>query len=665
MSRYLSLIIFLSFSIIAQLSAQNAVTPIDYRIDNSFYHIGINYTIEDDINLNSQLTLEYKVKGSSQYLSGALSMRAHPELIIDGIQQDLNYHAASACFLTPDTEYDIKLNLTDPDGGDVVTEFTTKTKSFPEYGTNVKYVSPGNGGGSGSLSNPFLGLQEAADNATAGDHFMVNDGTYSDFDLNVSGTENNPISFVSSNLHGAVIDGNNISTGILELGVFNDSLSYIMIDGFKIQNGRWGIDAQNTIHLTVQNCFIEDVDYGIVNRRANGWEHDQYFYNNTISGRTNWPQSGIPGERGIDIRGNNNVIAYNSINNFGDGISTDGPPYKTSYSLDIYNNDITEVVDDLIEVDGTVSNTRVYNNRGFNGRMGVSLAPIFGGPCYVFRNQFYNLETSAYKMNRGPSGLVIVNNSSVKILNGMSSDSGWQNTYFRNNLIVGSRYCFEEYGLVTGSNDDWDYDAFLSTRSGTSGNEWFKWDNVRYTDVDALNASSLLEENALEMDFSDFEDISIPASYTTSYNPSQRDLSPTSNSMAIDQGAYIENLNDPYVTDALTDLGFHEYGQNLPEYGADYTVASCTDGIKNGDEIYVDCGGSCTECNDCPYDQINITDELLPIDLNLKTSDYIHTNSITPINADVILSAENSIELNIGFETVLGAKILINISTCN
>ena len=46
----------------------------------------------------------------------------------------------------------------------------------------------------------------------------------------------------------------------------------------------------------------------------------------------------IPSERGIDIRGNRNVVSFNSISDFGDGISTDGAPYKVSYALDIHNN---------------------------------------------------------------------------------------------------------------------------------------------------------------------------------------------------------------------------------------------------------------------------------------------------------------------------------------
>ncbi len=655
------------FSVLSFLTiqAQNAVSLTEIKVESTFHHISIHCNITGDINLDSEMGIEFRPKNSGSYMPGAMSMRAHPGLIIDGSSFSMNFHAASAMFLTPDTEYDVKVTLTDPDGGDIVSDIVVSTKAIPATGSNVKYVSPGSGGGSGTIANPYLGLQSAADAAMPGDHFIVAPGNYDSFSFNTSGTAVDPISFESEILHGAIIDGAGTSTGVVTLGVFDDSLSYVHIDGFKIMNGARGIDAQNTIYLTVQNCYIEQVDNGILNRRANGWEHDQYFYNNTLIGNTAWPQSGIPGERGIDIRGNNNVIANNTISYFGDGISTDGPPYLTSYSLDIYNNDIHHIVDDLIEVDGSISNTRVYSNRGFNGRMGVSLAPIFGGPCYVFRNQFFNLETSAFKMNRGPSGLVIVHNTSVKIENGMSSPSGWQNTYFRNNVVVGSRYCFEEYGLVSGSVDDWDYDAYFSTRSGTNSEPWFKWDNIKYPDVPTLQSNTTIENNSIAVDYSDFNDITIPTAYTTSYDPSQRDLSPVSGSAVIDAGATLDNLNVGFVTDGLSDIGCIEDGQPIPTYGAEYIFSTCDDGIKNGDETYVDCGGSCTACDDCPYATITISDMPLDQDLDLKTSDWIMSNAIIPHDRTVVLKAANFIELLSGFETVLGADLLVEPEGCN
>ena len=121
------------------------------RIDATFENIGINYTISGDDDLNSSLQIKYKVQGSSTYKNGAMSMRAHPGLIVDGSALNMNFHAASAMYLKPNTTYNIQLVLTDPDGGSVTTTVTTKTKAIPQPSLNsIKYVSPGSGGGAGN-----------------------------------------------------------------------------------------------------------------------------------------------------------------------------------------------------------------------------------------------------------------------------------------------------------------------------------------------------------------------------------------------------------------------------------------------------------------------------------------------------------------------------------
>jgi hypothetical protein len=543
-------------------------------LNSTFEHISAHLNISGDDNHNSSMVFEYKLKGTSSYNLSAQIMRAFPDMEVDGAPLNENFHAGSAMFLQPNSEYDIRVTVNDPDGGGSVIDtsyFTKKIPTAPDDG-NIIYVAPGNGGGSGTSGNPYLGIQSAVDNAVAGDILEVANGTYSVFTITNSGTENLPIVIRSTNLHGAIIDGVNTASGIVTVGSFGDSTHHIIIDGFEIKNGSWGIDAQNTQYLTVKNNKINDVDFGFYNRRENGWEHDQYITNNEFIGRTSWPQLNgeIPSERGIDIRGNRNVISYNSISDFGDGISTDGPPYKVSYALDIHNNFINRIVDDIIEVDGILSNVRVYRNSGFNGRMGVSLAPIFGGPAYVFRNEFYNLETSTFKMNRSPAGLFIVNNSSVKEGKGTTSDSGWQNTVFKNNAIVSSHYCFEEFGLISGSIDDWNFNGYKSLRSGNASQPWFKWDNVQYNDVAALSSSGLLALNSLGIVLADFTSATIPTDYSTEAFPINVDLVPSMGSTLVDNGTDLNNIQNTFIADGMPDIGAYEKGQVLPNYGHDF-----------------------------------------------------------------------------------------------
>jgi len=346
----------------SDVAAQNAVTPGTIRTDATFENISINYAIAGDVNRNSSLTLRYRAVGALNFEDGAITMRAFPGMIIDGSSTSRNFHAGSCMYLNPATTYEVELTLSDPNGGGTVTSEFVTTKSIPQPASsaNIRYVSPGNGGGNGTINSPYLGLQAAANNAQAGDHFIVSAGNYDAYDLQTSGTASNPISFISEPQHGAVINGAGTDTGVITLGTFNTGVSHIIIDGFTIENGVAGIDAQNTQFITVRNNILQNVDYGYVNRRENGLESDQYITNNLFVGTTGWPQSFIPNERGVDIRGNNNVVSYNTIRNFGDGVSTDGPAYETSYSLDIHNNDIQNIVDDHIEVDGILWRARIH-----------------------------------------------------------------------------------------------------------------------------------------------------------------------------------------------------------------------------------------------------------------------------------------------------------------
>ncbi len=571
---FIAIIIFVSTSFISAQAVDEMLLS-RVHINPTFEHIAVHVDIIGDDNLNSEMLIEFRPQGSAAFLPGSLVMRAYPDMVVGDSLLNMNFHAGSAMHLMPNTEYDLRLTLQDSDGGSQVIDTSASTNKFPTVGSsnNTLYVVPGTGGGDGSIGTPFQGIQAAVSAAVAGDIIEVSDGLYTPFVLDESGTEDLPIVIKSTNLHGAIIDGNNTSTAVVTIGVFDDSTRYVIIDGFDIKNGKWGIDAQNTQYLAIKNNKISDVDFGIYNRRANGWEHDQYIFNNEIIGRTLWPQTNgeIPAERGVDIRGNRNVVSHNMISDFGDGISTDGPPYKISYALDIHHNDITRVVDDIIEIDGSISNTRVYNNRGYNGRMGVSVAPVFGGPAYIFRNEFYNLKSSAFKMNRQPAGLVIVNNSVVKLNRGLTSDNGWQNTVFKNNAILSSEYVFEEYGLVAGSIDDWNYNGYKSLRSGTSGAPWFKWDNIRYNNIATITSSGVTEANSIGIDFSDFVDVSMPQSYAIEALTSANDFQLPLASTLIDAGVAFDNVLDHELINGSPDIGAYEFGQIPTRYGHDFS----------------------------------------------------------------------------------------------
>lgn len=92
---------------------------------------------------------------------------------------------------------------------------------------------------------------------------------------------------------------------------------------------------------------------------------------------------------------------------------------------------------------------------------------------------------------------------------------------------------------------------------------------------------------------------------------------------------------------------------------------SCFDGIKNGDELYVDCGGSyCAPCDEC---QINLALNANYIEDNIlfRASDYIEIKGTIDEDLSVVLQAEEEILLKPHFEVSINTVFHAYIEDCN
>ena len=114
--------------------------------------------------------------------------------------------------------------------------------------------------------------------------------------------------------------------------------------------------------------MIRDVDFGVINRRGNGWRLTRRWAT-TSSTAGHLARHGNPQERGIDLRGTGNVICRNRVSYFGDCISVQ-PSTGPSYGNDVVGNDAAHCVDDGIEIDYNQANVRVWRNRVTNARHG-------------------------------------------------------------------------------------------------------------------------------------------------------------------------------------------------------------------------------------------------------------------------------------------------------
>jgi uncharacterized repeat protein (TIGR01451 family) len=548
--------------------AGDDVIPGEVRSTPTFEHIGALWWIEGDDDLDSAMSLEFRPQGESTWQPGAPAMRAYPTIRVDDGPLGLNYWAASALFLEPGKVYELRLTLSDPDGGGETRTITatTRTEPQPDPGGRQLYVVPGEGGGDGSVENPFQGMQAAADAAQPGDVFHVSAGTYDGFQLLASGTDGHPIVFHGPGDGTAIVDGGDTDRGVVTLGEWDRAIGHVIVEGLTIQDGYWGVDAQHSHDIVIRRNVIQDVGFGVYNRRGDGLEGNQTVCDNVIEGRTPWPGSGIPSERGIDLRGYGNVVCHNTVRHFGDCISVQ-PFTGPSYGNDVYGNDATYCVDDGIEIDYNQANARVWRNRVMNARMGVSVQPIRGGPAYIFRNEFFNLENVPVKMHNYTTGFYVAHNTGAKHGDGHGDNGAmWRNAVFRNNLFLGTRYAFEFVTVADEGFRDLDYDAWGTTRAvGGPDAPYFKWDNVRYNRLIDLPAG--VEDHGVEATFDHLENATLPADWDAAAEPGSRDLRLVVSAPEIDAGTALPNLNDAFALSGWPDMGAFEYGEPLPEYG--------------------------------------------------------------------------------------------------
>jgi len=301
-----------------------------------------------------------------------------------------------------------------------------------------------------------------------------------------------------------------------------------------------------------------------------------------IVGRVQWPGSGIPSERGIDLKGWGNVVCHNRVRYFGDCVSVQ-PSTGASFGNDVFGNDASYCVDDGIEVDYNQANVRVWRNRVMNSRMGVSVQPIRGGPAYILRNEFFNLESVPIKMHNQTTGFFVVHNTGVKHEDGHGDNGAmWRNTVFRNNLFLGTEYAFEFTTVADEGFRDFDFNAWGTSREiGNPGDPWFKWDNIRYDRLADLWAIGV-ELNGVEADFSDLTNPQLPPAWNQPAEPGSRDLRLVPGATEIDSGVALANLNGGFVIHGPPDMGAFELGEPLPSYGP-RPWALFEDGFESGD----------------------------------------------------------------------------------
>ncbi len=485
---------FLSSILVGAARADDATEAGALLVEHpTLENLGFQWAITGDANRNATVAVQYRAVGEAAWRPALPLLRIGGERVYRA-REHLDYtvpdgFAGSVLGLNPDTEYECRLELTDPDGvkGEAVHAVKVRTRAEPKsfQGGRVLHVYPSDYKGTKQEPN-FTSLLEAyygaglgdwsvvwERRAQPGDTILLHAGLYKSerrnyvdpmmtpFDgsmsLALKGTREKPITIKSAG------DGEVIFDGDGNHRLFDVMASeHHIFEGLTIRNTDVGIfagqkEVAGAVGLVVRNCRFEQVGLGVWTESANS--RDFYIADNLFIGRDDrfrligWAAAGSPavGAYGshqvvsyyaIKVYGPGHVIARNAIAYFHDaiGISTYGTPEKDPErqpsSIDIYGNDIHLVNDNFVEADGGMHNIRVYGNRGINvSQGGYSAQPVFGGPVYFIRNLLYHVPSGvAFKFMGKPAGILVYHNT---IIGEQVSRDPYPNAHFRNNLFLG------------------------------------------------------------------------------------------------------------------------------------------------------------------------------------------------------------------------------------
>ena len=431
----------------AQAPAQTRAAKLtlgEFLIDPpTLINLGFEWFVDGDDNRNGAVAVSYRKKGAAAWKDGLSLLRVQHERITNGQQLDViapNMFAGSVLDLEPDTEYEVRLVASDPDGvagvPQKIVSVRTRQEPQPFEGGRVFHVYPP--GFKGTKSEPaFDGLMCAynltcsgTDWATAGrprvqpgDTILVHAGLYKynrweytndpavnrtvpldgTYYLTADGTAERPIAIKGAG------DGEAIFDGAGNFALFDTKAAdYTYFEGLTFRNSDIAIWAGTQFiagskGLTVKHSRFENVASGIFTNysgSSNFYIADNYFIGRDDpdhvigwSGAFWAPFNGVDGQKfppvmasyvAVKVYGPGHVVAYNYVANFHDGID-----------IETYGNP------DGSEAQGPVK----YPGKAFRDRRPVSID--------FYNNYMTNFHDNPFEADGGMHNIRIMRNMMI------------------------------------------------------------------------------------------------------------------------------------------------------------------------------------------------------------------------------------------------------------
>lgn len=614
----------------------NAVNPGRLITERpTLINLGFEWFISGDDNRNSSVDVAYRKPGDTQWKPAMPLFRLGGEKVF---RKDLGLDytvpemfSGSILDLEPNTEYEARFTMRDPDGvtGTATQTVKVRTRAVPQPArTNGRTLHVYPPTYKGEKQQPaFTGLKQAyfgsgngdwavlSERKTrSGDTILIHAGLYKgermqyshpmglDFDgtyhLTAKATPDRPIVIRAAGDGEVIFDGDGAHQLFNVMATENHIFEGITFRNTDIAFQAGIKDVLGAKALTIRNCRFEDVGVA-VNAQYSG-SYDFLITDNVMLGRDDphrllgWYSPGVYGGNrlksyhAVKVYGAGHVISHNYIAYFHDGISvcTHGSPDpeedRRASAIDIYNNDIHLMADDFVEADGGVHNIRILRNRGINAaQCGLSAQPVYGGPAYYIRNVLYHVPTGCgLKFNVKPSGMVLYHNT--LITEALPGDI-YSNVLFRNNLILGTdvpgRNVFRFSNATAYSSYDYngyrlnpkatDQFLWLAPKPGTQVDyELDRNSAKRLPSFTALQQASGQEAHGMEVNYDIFENLRPPDAAKPHAVYHARDIN-----FRLKPGskAVDAGILIPNINDDHTgrapDLGAYETGKPEPHYG--------------------------------------------------------------------------------------------------
>ncbi len=626
------LLMVVTVCVCSPASAQDAVRPGELIVERTtLISLGFEWRVEGDENGNATARVQYRRAGReswNDYLPlyriglgfevGLAMACGWPQYTIaDAV-------AGSIMDLEPGTEYEVRLELQDSDGveGEAVRELTLRTRPEPQVpqGAPVRHVYPPDWDGPKEEPN-FLNIMHAVNGyapvsdvyltvrppmaAEPGTVIKMHGGTHrydnqlywkdggpahsywqhGTMTLVGGGTQQKPIYIVPAGDGEVILDGDGCHN------LFNlRSADYLHFEGLTIRNtdiafhcGFQGLRGGGTKGLTVKNCWIEGVVYGVL--AQDGRSEDFYIADNVILGRGPGDEMGAWGrsETGyaVNLAGQGHVVCHNYVSNFWDGInvftgSHSDPQWgQQSRSIDFYNNDINDCTDQFIEADGGYANIRMLRNRMFNcPSQPISVQPVHAGPVYWIRNVLWRAGRGKMNMKRQmfAQAYVFLHNTSATHMS-MAPNKQLrpeQATWIiQNNVAVGpARPEMPRAQFAPGEAGPKHVIDQNAYRRGGAADTWFAG-QTKASSLDEFRELTGYGEGSLLVDFSVFQQADEEPVFAAGRQfvwPHEFDLAPKEGGAIVDAGVPVPGINSDCVG-VGPDMGAYELGRPMPVYG--------------------------------------------------------------------------------------------------